>query len=402
MTVSARGPLAVATLLLGLFAAVPCSGRDCSVTSTGLVPLMDLEGAAYLGMDGGLYPGGTNEPPAAHLAAGLAAVGELRPLDTAGAPDPVHGRVVAAVLGFSNASMEAESLVVAVRADSARNPWIDLVNCAASGQTADRIADPDRPYWELVTDSLEASGYSPAQLQVVLLKLTIANPDQSFDEFTEAIAGYGETIVGIIRARYPNVRLIHLWSRSYAGYAGYPVPQDSLNPEPWAYWSAYGVKKLIARQLVGSPGLALDGAACGGAPWLGWGAYLWADGLSPRSDGLTWECDDFGGDGVHPSDAGRAKAADQWLRLLRGGDPVAASWYSAAWQPRPGSEPAQSAGTLTGALYSVRGRLRAASVCIREEELAQGFVWRRPDIPAGVYFLRPARPAAARRIVVVH
>ena len=39
--------------------------------STGMVALTDLGKGAYKGEQGGLYPGGANTPPAAHLRAGL-------------------------------------------------------------------------------------------------------------------------------------------------------------------------------------------------------------------------------------------------------------------------------------------------------------------------------------------
>jgi hypothetical protein len=39
--------------------------------STGLVPLPDLGDGKYKGEQGGLYPGGSNSPPNAHLRAGL-------------------------------------------------------------------------------------------------------------------------------------------------------------------------------------------------------------------------------------------------------------------------------------------------------------------------------------------
>lgn len=385
-------------------AASAAHARDCSVTSTGFTPLLDLAGGAYDGAEGGLYPGGQNEIPAGHRQAGLAIARQIAPLDALGAIDAEDGRVVVGVLGFSNAALEAAPLVLAVQNDPLRAASIDLVNCAASGRTADRIADPGSPYWQLVSDSLAAAGYTAAQLQIVLLKLTIANPGLPFTEFTTTLADYGETIVGIIKALFPNVRIIHLWSRSYAGYAGYPVPLDSLNPEPWAYWTGFAVKQLIARQIAGDPALDYDLGECdtGNAPWLGWGAYLWADGLAPRSDSLTWECDDFGGDGVHPSPAGCAKAAGAWLQFLHGGDPVASQWYSTEWSaPLPG-EPGDSDGSLVGTLYAVTGRARSTPLCAREEELVNGTVLRRPDLPQGMYYLRSSRPGVpVRKILVV-
>ena len=68
------------------------------------------------------------------------------------------------------------------------------------------------------------------------------------------------------------------------------------------------------------------------APWVDWGTYNWADGLSPRSDGLTWECADFVTDGTHPSTSGREKVA-QILLAFAHAEPTIAAWYLAAPVP---------------------------------------------------------------------
>jgi lysophospholipase L1-like esterase len=47
-----------------------------------------------------------------------------------------------------------------------------------------------------------------------------------------------------------------------------------------------------------------------GAPWIGWGPYLWADGAEPNASGIAWLPADFNSDMVHPSTSGRTKVAE--------------------------------------------------------------------------------------------
>ncbi|PYQ10459.1 MAG: hypothetical protein DMH00_11210, partial [Acidobacteria bacterium] len=131
------------------------------------------------------------------------------------------------------------------------------------------------------------------------------------------------SIVQIIKSRYPNTRSVYLSSRTYAGYA-----TSTLNPEPYAYQSGFAVKWLIEEQLSGSAALNFDpGKGPVMAPWLSWGPYLWADGLIPRSDGLTWACDDFQPtDGTHPSTSGRNKVAGLLLDFFKA-DPTTSRWF---------------------------------------------------------------------------
>ena len=56
-----------------------------------------------------------------------------------------------------------------------------------------------------------------------------------------------------------------------------------LNPEPYAYESAYAMRWLIQEQMAGRPELNADpsrGAVS--VPVLLWGPYLWADGEKGR------------------------------------------------------------------------------------------------------------------------
>jgi hypothetical protein len=53
------------------------------------------------------------------------------------------------------------------------------------------------------------------------------------------------------------------------------------------------------------------------APWVIWGPYLWADGMTARFDGLAWVAPELGPDGTHPSAQGQAKVANTLLSFLK-------------------------------------------------------------------------------------
>jgi hypothetical protein len=59
---------------------------DFTRTSVGLIPLTDLGAGTYQGFQGGLYPGGTNEPPAAYQQLGIARSRAVQPLNQDGVP----------------------------------------------------------------------------------------------------------------------------------------------------------------------------------------------------------------------------------------------------------------------------------------------------------------------------
>ena len=78
-------------LCLALLAAPAARASNCAGTSTGMIPVTDLGAGLYKGVQGGLYPGGSNVRPAAHEAAGVAIANAIVPLDTLGQPDAVGG-----------------------------------------------------------------------------------------------------------------------------------------------------------------------------------------------------------------------------------------------------------------------------------------------------------------------
>src|SRR5438067_1298190 len=81
------------------------AAADCSRTSVGYTPLTDLGSGRYRGVQGGLYPKGSNRPPQRYLAQGLAAARSVVPRGADGSPSP-GGRIALLSIGMSNTNAE--------------------------------------------------------------------------------------------------------------------------------------------------------------------------------------------------------------------------------------------------------------------------------------------------------
>ena len=312
--------LLAALPLLAAFS-IPSPAQNCAGTSTGLVPLNDLGAGTYQGFPGGLYPGATNVRPIAHTVGGLAQSAQVVPRDAAGTPDP-NGRVVFLSIGMSNCTQEYSRFVQLANADPLKHPRVQLVDGAQGGQTASIIQDPSANFWTVVQQRLTNAGATAQQVQVIWFKEADAGPTSGFPAYANTLRSEFTTIMGVLHSKFPNARLCYLASRIYAGYA-----TTALNPEPYSYEQGFSCKWLIEDQITGAAALNYDPAAGAvNSPWVDWGTYNWADGLVPRSDGLTWACSDFSPDGTHPGPNGREKVAQALLAFVHS-EPTAASWY---------------------------------------------------------------------------
>lgn len=336
-----RTALCLGLVLIPLVGARSAAAQNCQQTSTGKTPLTELVGGTYQGFPGGLYAPSSNARPVAHQLAGLAQVSAVVPRSQSGEVDPAQGRIGFLSIGMSNASQEFTRFTQLALADPQRAPHVVPVNGAQGGVAAEDMTDPAAPYWTLLLDRVQQAGLTPAQVQVLWLKQANRQPSDPFPQHAQNLKAQLGAILRNARALFPNAAVAYLNSRIYAGYATGP-----LNPEPWAYEQAFAVQWLIADQIAGAPELAFDPAQGPvQAPWLSWGVYAWADGLTPRADGLVWECADFAPDGTHPSGAGREKVAQLLLAFLKD-DPLSATWFRAAPQPlRYGPAKATSLGT---------------------------------------------------------
>ena len=290
--------------------------------STGLAPLPDLGKGMYKGEQGGLYSGGANKPPAEHLKAGLRLAAEITPLDAEGHKSP-EGRIALCTIGMSNTTQESRSFLKLAESKTDLNPKLTLVDCAQGAQTTARIADPNAPYWKVVSERLAEAKVTEKQVQIVWLKEANAMPNEPFPEHVKKFQQNLVDVVHNLHDKFPNLKICYLSSRIYGGWAGSP-----LNPEPYAYEEAFGVKWLIADQIAGKPELNYDPAkGAVRAPWMEWGPYLWSDGLKGRKDGaVVWTRDDLGPDGTHPSMSGREKVAHLLMHFLKN-DATSRGWF---------------------------------------------------------------------------
>jgi hypothetical protein len=315
-------------LLLAALLAANAGAQNCANTSVpGLVPLNELGTGTYQGFEGGLYPGGVNTRPFAHTVGGLAQAAQIVPRDAAGTPS-ASGRIVFLSIGMSNATQEFSRFVQLAQTDPSKHPAVLPVDGAQGGQTAATIQNPNANFWTVVEQRLANAGATAAQVQAVWFKEADAGPTSGFPAYANTLREEFEAIFGVLKSKYPNLRVTYLATRIYAGYA-----TSMLNPEPYSYEQGFSCKWAIEDQIAGLPALNYDPARGPVvAPWIDWGTYNWANGLVPRDDGLTWACADFQADGTHPATSGREKVAQALLAFVRT-DATASSWYLAAPAP---------------------------------------------------------------------
>jgi hypothetical protein len=297
----------------------PPAGR----ATIGVKPLTELPATeTYKGEEGGLYGGGSNEPPASHLAAAKAESAKITPLNADGHPAR-DGTIGFVSISMSNATMEFSLFKELADRDERKSARVMIVDCAQSGQAMGQWVDPNGRAWTEADRRLSAASLGTKQVQAAWIKLANVRPTGELEEHGRKLYDNTVAVLRNAKSRFPNLRIAYLGSRIYAGYSNGP-----LNPEPYAFEGAIVVRWLIRDQVKGIDPLRYGQAAGSEMPLLLWGPYLWADGTTPRkSDGLTWERTDFVNDGVHPSESGRRKVADMLLNYFTT-DPLAKSWFT--------------------------------------------------------------------------
>jgi hypothetical protein len=353
------GPAGMYTLRFGAPNLTAVSSQNIRLLPENpFIPLTDLAPFRYFGFAGGLYPGGSNVPPSRHDSVGRERARRIQPRDATGAPSP-SGKYVLMSIGMSNTTQEWCAKLTPTDpgvAGGPCNPWsftgqaaadpavnratLVIANGALGSQAADAWDAPAEPNYNRVRDDVLApQALTEQQVQVLWIKVAHIAPGvngpgngsmPAAGSDADSLMARMASIVRAAKVRYPNLAIVFLSSRIYAGYA-----TIQLNPEPYAFESGFSVKWLIEAQIaqMANGGVSVDPRAGNlnydtVAPWLAWGAYLWGNGLTPRGDGLVWRAQDFESDGTHPSDPGEQQVGALLLTFFKTA-PQAACWFVA-------------------------------------------------------------------------
>ena len=289
--------------------------------STGLKPLTEMTADdRYKGEDGGLYGGGKNEPPKSHQLLAQEALKKIASLDEQGKPSN-NGKIVFISLGMSNTFGEFRMFKELADRDEQKSPDVLLVNCAVGGAGVSSWAKRGSGTWKTVAERLKSANVMPEQVQVAWVKHAEPgpSPDETPLQYARKVKDDIAVSLAITRSTFPNLQVVYLSSRIYGGYNIAGIRR--VNPEPFAYETAFSVRWVIEDQIANEKNRKVDG------PVLLWGPYLWSDGVTPRkSDKLTWERADLSNDGVHPSQLGGQKVAHLLLDFFKN-DAGAKTWF---------------------------------------------------------------------------
>lgn len=303
-----------------------------------MIPIKDLTTGSFideLGNPhvGGLYPSGSNTMPVSYSKDYKTwATSKIKPLDYNGVKDLTNGKIIFLSVGPSNTSKEFKNLCDKVASGSIPNinPYVVTINGAKGGTDINNCLDINDPYFDDVITKVTDQGYSYKQVQVIWLK----NSDKvtpeggvTYNNFVPQLYGKMKTCISNLQVKFPNLKIVYLQNRSCGEYVVYEPSKKTLM-EPGSYYQGWVIKQLIEDQINGDPTMNYK---TGNFPLLCWSDEWWANGATPRMDGLFYLSTDFVSDGLHPNTNGLLKLVDGRLipfLTTSTKDPYAYKWFT--------------------------------------------------------------------------
>ena len=128
-------------------------------------------------------------------------------------------------------------------ADSSKSPRLMLIDGAQGSEASTDWTNFNSTTWSTIEQRL-SQAQPPAttnQVQIIWMKHARRQPTNAFPVHAQLLQNDLELILRDAHLRYPNLKIAYLSSRirSYATNIG------ALNPEPFAYESAFAVRWLI-------------------------------------------------------------------------------------------------------------------------------------------------------------
>ena len=204
---------------------------QCDNDSTGNIPLVDLKTGFYLGAyQGGLYPGGFNEMPAAHADSGIAIAQSLIPINFDGEEDTVFGKTVMLGLGPVSAGKSFNKFIAQYNDAGYFDSCVRIVNGCLDEFGLEQMIDADAgdTYWKDVNDYLQAADLKKKQVRVVWVMTT------SFEDTVSSMSAYVDSLtikyIDLIRelkTQFINLKLIYISGLQFGGY----VDLSNCNPD---------------------------------------------------------------------------------------------------------------------------------------------------------------------------
>lgn len=206
------------------------------------------------------------------------------------------------ILGFSTAAMTGNVFkLICTMKDL--DPHLTIGIGAQGGMDINAMLDEGSGYWRKAILDLSNVGLSNAQIQLIWISTgDMQSASLEFPKQSIALADKYHTLLLMIKQKYPNIKIVFLSDRTFAGYIDNNGPQ--LLAEPTAYYTSWAVKFLIERQLQ-----SLTDYTYSDIPFIDWGPMLWTNGETGDSYNYKWDCDDAAKGGIHPTAKGRSKEA---------------------------------------------------------------------------------------------